>query len=256
MPLYPPTQGSQGSGYIPWTPHQFPAPSFTAEFDEGSVAAMEAAGGWSKVNFAAINAADVDVYSSFAGGDPRVNINGQRPSWLRLQPPADATFYGWSKAVAPGVNWAAVMRGIINHRVLSVVNNDGCLMLSVHPDNGSGQPDLANSAEIYIGETDTGALSAQASRTVAGVVTNIAEGGNEQSSGMDITWVGMQKVGSTLHFWCMADSNNSVYFGSYALPFTIAHICFLARNVSAAAPGNMVVGVDWIRMYDGSQPPW
>lgn len=224
---------------VPSSPH-----ADDLEFDSGT--ALPA--GWS--NGGTPIATAINPYTSWTtAGEWRYSVNSLRPGWLMVQPPADATgFQPIHKATTIPTNlfmWSRMTFNIRN--TAAPTNNDSSIGIVIGA-SSAGALDTNNFVVCYLMETDTSEYAVQASSVVAGVSTDIEY--FPSTSGIDklpFSYVAIQKLGTAYHFWAAPASGNWVWLGSLTNTATMDRVAIRAANASTGTPGNMIVGVDFIR---------
>jgi hypothetical protein len=218
------------------------------DFDEG--ATLDPA--W-EITTGSVGAAAIDPYAAFATGDSRISVNARRSNWLMLQPVANGVELLITKPI-PDVpsDFAVWMRGCFNHRAaVEPVNNDFTFGLTLSADPF----DESNRITVYINESDAGIIQVSFDKKVAGVGTTIGTtidlAANDQTP---FEGVLMQRFGgtNTYHAWAITNGGCCVYLGSTTFSPAVARVGFFAQNAATTAPGNMIVGVDFIRFVEGA----
>lgn len=141
------------------------------------------------------------------------------------------------------------MRTSVSERRASMTDGDGELFFRFF--------DPLLTSHILVGDDGfasiRGALFARAAPAVA--YANLGLIRNYFGEAYPIEYIGVQKVGLTWHGWVAPASGNWVWMGSYThlVPLTEMWLCF--NNQTSATPGNMILGVDFVRVISGKGPP-
>lgn len=189
-----------------------------------------------------------DPYAAFAAGDTRVDVN-VKPSWIRFQSPGNNTVNRLSKLIAVPANQLVWMRASFSTRIAVVpADNDGNIGLSY--------ANAANSISIYLNETDAGRISIQFQKFIGGVLTIIQLGFNiwngAVANGQLYSAVGIQKIGTTYHGWAFTPGGHALHLGSTIEASVFDRVQIVFRNSLITAPGNSIVGVDFVRLRDSA----
>ncbi len=214
------------------------------EFDEASIAA----GGWTEGGTSVGTA--INPYANFStAANWRHSYNDRRPGWLMIQPTADATtIWPISKTVTIGANHLAWARlSYATRASATVTGNDHSIALALTASSG-GAVDGNNYVALFLSETDTNEYAVQFQKSVAGVITTTEYIVALTAEKLSFSFVAIQKISSDFHFWVAPENGNWMWLGTlnYA-GATVDRVAIQTTNANTAAPGNMVVGVDFIR---------
>lgn len=249
--------GGSGSGTLsniwdyPTSPHEW-----DDEFDSTALS-----GTWTELGTPAGTGSwsnnTIDPYAGFNSGPPRYAIHhDRRRSWLMMQPPNDAGFYGFYKPLT-GIptNMFMWMRGSFSSRLSTSTNNDAGLQFIIAADSG-GAPDFNNRLSLALNETDTAIVQSEFNRILGGALTTVAVGFDYQAGAQQINpteGIGLQKIGTTYYAWMFGSNGTAVYMGSITFAPTPAWFIIITTNAGPlSAPGNMISGVDFVRFVSSS----
>lgn len=224
----------------PRTPH-----AWDEEFDgDGSLPA-----GWSE-NFTP-SSSEVDATAGFSSGGIRRSINGWRKSCYAIQHDSVSTLAYLYKAVTLPTDIFFWSRGTFSYRH-GGTNNDARTTLRIWADSG-GSPSGTDYASFHFQESDT-SVSIQiyiiegGSNTYNRTLTNQGTTGQ----GQYYEYLGIQKIGSTYHFWAFTGNGHMFYAGNKTLSFTPGHVGFDFDNTSTAGSGNSISTVDFLRFKEST----
>lgn len=214
---------------------------------------------WSAVEGSFTIATPIDPYAAFAAGDSRLNLSTRRMSWLMIQPigtaPAPATNSATLtlvKTIAPPANFAVWARFSYNHRFSTATSNNDFtigIVLSADP------YDKDNRICVFLNESDVGVIQIEFLKAVGGVLTSIGVTTNLGINDHTIfEGVLIQCFGATdtYHAWAITNNGSMIYLGSTTFATTIETMGFWIADSVTTAPGNMIVGVDFIRFVEGT----
>lgn len=215
------------------------------EFDTGS----SLAAAWA-TSEGAISATAIDPYAGFAAGDSRISVNTRRASWYMVQPQSGQTL-AISKLFVPSATYAAWFRGSFSHRTTAAINNDQTLglILTENP------YDTADRLEIFLNESDAAVIQVEFQQVVGGVVTSIGTTANKAANDQTVFegCLIQRTAANTYHGWALTNNGSALFVGTTTtFTPTIGRIGLKAICASVAAPGNMIVGFDFLRVVDGA----
>jgi len=195
----------------------------------------------------------IDSYdTSFNSGNVvRVNVNGlTRPSWALIQTPAVYKQFVIYKAITVPTNLLIWSRMKFNNR-LSYVADDTVVALEFI-DSVAGVPTTNGRVSLYLNESDPGTVQAQSmTYSSGGTAGGIVNSTDVDSQGQALEYVAIHKIGSTFHTWIGTSAGNWIWMNSYSgLDFTPDMVGISVVNLSVAAPGVSVVGVDFVRFLE------
>ncbi len=204
-----------------------------------------------------VQATAIDPYANFNTATQwRHSTNSRRPSWLMMQPTADATqIFAIHKPVTVGTNKAVMTRLSWNSRYASTVTANDSSIGIMFCASTAGAPDVGNCVQFFIQETNTNewaVKSAAAGGGTAGgkhVITNVQDG----HSGFQ--YLLMQKISTAVHFWIAAEGGRWIYLPTCALTYsgaTMDRFGVIIMNSMTSAPGNQVLGADFFRFSDAA----
>ncbi len=193
----------------------------------------------------------IDPYAAFAAGSTRVEIHTRRPSWIMFQPPGNATTSYIQKSITLATDCFVWCRGGFSQRnAVSPVANDFNVTMIL----STAVPDANNSLNFSINISATGITRAQFQRVAAGVGTTVASTVDKYVASADIQEIeaiGLQKLGTTYHAWAFGP-HMALYLGNTTFASTIGTILLGATNASTVAPGNMIMGYDFVRFVNSA----
>jgi len=226
--------------YPPETAHEH-----DIEFDSANLPA-----GWVESFTRSVDS--IDAYdTSLTTGDPRVLVNPPtRRSWYLIQMPSNNTSQYLHKNIGSlPSNFLAVARMKFNQNNSASVNNDATLGI-VFAEDSAGSVDGSNQISILLNEQDAGTTQADFNSLVGGVFTSHATSTDIDQQPNALAYAALHKIGDTYHGWIGTETGNWIYLGSFTNSFSLVHVGFKLINNSAAAPGQMVVGSDFMRFYE------
>jgi hypothetical protein len=200
----------------------------------------------------------IDPYASFASGH-RTSHNGYRPSWWMVQGSTAQTVLLYQSVVLPTdcFMWA---RCSFNFRYSAVTNNDTDVELGLWEDV-AGSPSANNRVYMHLNETDANTIQAQGGRVTASVdASTLTRNLGPQAPGTDslcqtACYIGIQKIGTTYHTMLAQPNGNWTILASQVHAGTLTYLMINLTNVSSAAPGNMIMGCDFVRFLVGRALP-
>lgn len=191
-----------------------------------------------------------DPYAAFAAGDTRRALHTERRrSWLVVQPPGDGVGKLMHKSIVCPANFFVWARVSFSLRVGSAVNNDAGISLNLTA-SSAGAPDINNEVAVTVNELDASKTTVQFQKTEGGVFTTLQEGQNiftTINTAQPFDAMGIQKIGTTYHGWVFTSSGMAMHLGSTVFAPTVDRLAFHFRNAAITAPGNMLIGVDFVR---------
>lgn len=203
------------------------------------------------------SASALDPYAAFSSGDCRELVD---KSWILLQPPGNAQEHYIYKAYTFPTNamvWCRIRGG---HRDnVTQTNNDATIGLGIYQvapgavGAGANICRTSNSIELLIYETDANNTSWQAIRHDGSF--GDVNFGPDIDSGVGMVWdyCGIHKLGTTYHYWLWNDAGQSCYCGKYThSSIAPAYIAIQFLNAQITDPGNLVMGVDFIRVVESA----
>lgn len=233
-----------------WTLAKKPATPHAAddEFETTNLTGWSTSAGY--LSGTAVNPYNTDATANGWRG----NHNSMRPSWMLIQPSTGAYVNTIYKAVTINTDQMVMARINFNYRggagAAPGINADstiGLFMTRIV----AGAPDGVNFAGVYINISDSGVMAAQASMTGQSGINAIF---NYASHALE--YVLIQKISAQYYFWVGSASGNWIHVGTYAYGGSALNgVSIVAANNSGAAPGNMIMGVDFVRFYDGIKLP-
>ncbi len=201
----------------------------------------------------------VHPYASVVGKH-RVSFNDYRPGWLMCQPVPNVTF-GIYQPVTFDTDCCVYARMSFNTRYQAVSNNDSDLAIHLNADAG-GSPDQTNLVYMNLNESDANTVFARAGRIVANVSTIAGTTRNvgPQSAGTDslvqnACYILIQKLGTVYNCAIGEYHGNWLWVAQQTIAFTPAWIGLVFANVNNNAPGNAIMGVDYVRYVSGKALP-
>jgi hypothetical protein len=199
----------------------------------------------------------IDPYANFTtAGAWRSSHNSMRKSWLMVQPTATGTYIeGLHKAVTVGSDKLVWTKLSFNRRNTSVADNDCAIGFGLAATSG-GLPDANNRVSFYLTESDAGDLATQYNSVSGGVATTVEWGygaGTAVGLLIDTCHMAIQKIGTTIHYWLSPNGLNWVHIGTTTYTGSaLDRACIFFANNSTTTPGNMIMGVDFIRFKDSA----
>lgn len=215
---------------------------------------------WTRLSGGAFDdASAIDPYASFTVGH-RTSHNGYRPSWYMVQGSSTGGTVLIYQAVTLPTDCFVWARLSFNFRYTTTVNNDTDVELGLWGDL-VGLPDGNNRAYIYLNETDANTVQVEAGRVTAAATaaTTMFDVG-PQSVGVDslcqtAAYVGIQKIGTTYNFFAGQPNGNWTSLTSQTHAGALPWLVLALTNASNAAPGNMLMGCDFVRFVSGRYLP-
>ena len=204
------------------------------------------------VGAGAFTAGVINPYASFAAGNTTYDLTVRR-SWLMLQPPGSGATQRLTRAAALAGDFSVWMRASFGSRLNTVpANGDGNIGAQI----STAAYDANNRADIYINESDAGAIYAKFVTVAGGVSTTVATTIDKyvtQADTQDIQLMGIQKIGTNYHGWAIGSSGSPIYLGVGAIPALVpGSLSIVTSNALSTLPGNMRMGLDYLRVVDGA----
>lgn len=197
----------------------------------------------------------IDPYANFtATSDWRYSLNSRRPSWLMMQPSINAAgFFPIHKQITIPTNLLVWGRfNFMSRYTATVVDGDHGIGFYLTATSG-GVPDTNNSVQFYLNESDLNEYAIQWAKIEAGVATNVEQILTLGQERLSFDCIALQKIGSTIHFWVGNTSGQWAYLSSFTYAgATLDRVAIIVANNSSTAPGNMVMGVDFIRFVESA----
>ena len=191
-----------------------------------------------------------DPYAAFAAGDTRMDVHTGRRSWLRLQPPGDGVDNKrLHKPIVYPANMFVWMRASMSQRIATVTNTDAGIQLMLSA-TAAGVPDVNNAVFMALNEADASEVALQFQKIDGGILTVVQEGFNcfaGVTNAQPYDSVGIQKIGTTYHGWAFTPGGHALHLGSTILATAIDRVAINFGNAAIASPGNMIMGVDFVR---------
>lgn len=200
---------------------------------------------------------EIDPYEKFANGACRYDINYRRRSWMMLQPNADGTGYGFYRDVTGEFtgDFFVWFRGSFSSRMsVNPINNDASITFGVMQ---SVPPSITDRVDVSMNEQDPGTIQFTFDKSQGGTSTSIVGYDYYVSAPAQMNPVealGIHKVGTKYHAWAFTSNGTSQYMGSHTWTGSINYLWFRVNNAGVSTnPGNMILGVDFIRFITGSK---
>ncbi len=176
----------------------------------------------------------------------RYSLNVMRPSWLMVQPSADGALNNiMQKPVTVATDFLYWSRISWNYRYAGAASgNDMCAAIYM----ASTTP--GDFVQFYAMETDAGEYAVQSTGNGGGAELILIP-----TSTPLLLWsyYGIQKIGNVMHFWVADESCRITYLPTLSFtyagtPMTLAGLS--VSNAVTTAPGNAIVGFDFVRFRD------
>lgn len=201
-----------------------------------------ASGVWSNGN--------INPYASFAAGDNRYELHTQRRrSWLMCQPPADSSGKSIEKAITVPGDFVCWVRASYNARLTTTpTNNDYLVQVNL-----SASPfDVNNQIALDLNETDASAYYLKFVKVVAGVQTVIGTSVDKfttQADMQELEGFVVQRIGGNIYGWGIQTNGSMIFLGTstFSAAIVISTVRLNVSNVVSSAPGNTIMGFDFIR---------
>ncbi len=188
----------------------------------------------------------IDPYAAITTGGARYATQTMpfgKKSWFRIQPQNAAQQVTLDKAVVVPTNAFVSSKMHFTSRLASQAVNDAVVGFGLYQD-----ATFANGINIALNKGTANAIQAQGTRHIAGVATTIGGvSGDEDNRGQPFHTVGIQKTGTQYDVWALASELNWYWLGRITWTGTPLVLRIYAFNNATTAPGNSVVGVDYIR---------
>lgn len=197
------------------------------------------------------SSSDIDPYAGFTSGDPRRSVNSFRKGCYAIQPASgDGTHYV-SRLVTLPTNCFIWARGVYGYRY-GGANNDAQFSLRLHANDG-GSLDVDNLVAFYFQESDT-SLQLQLTRrqSASSLVLFTAANQGVTGQGQLYEYLGIQKIGSTYHFWAFTSNGQMFFCYTTTLSFTPGWVSLGFSNAFDDPPGNSIMLVDFVRFKESS----
>lgn len=207
------------------------------------------------------SASAINAYAQFNTGGWRYNFNSLRPSWLMLQSPADGlSYYTIQKSVSISSGDFIWMRGHSARRgaVSSTSNNEGTIGFALSATNGLGVVDTNNMISAFLVEADGATIDVQMDKVEAGIYSGTYTSGGNVSQGDPVNqfeYIGIHRQGSNYHLWVAPPSGQWRWVGVMSFTPTVSRVSIRISNVAMTAPGNTLVGIDFLRFLASAPAP-
>jgi hypothetical protein len=191
----------------------------------------------------------IDPYAVFAAGGPRVELHtDRRRSWVMMQPDSDCQIH---KPITIGANLFVWSRMSFNIPNGVPINNEGMVAIALTA-TSLGLPDLDNSVRIYVNESDVGTVQAQFLVREAAADILVVNTTDVDDQGQAIAYGAIQKIGTTYHGWAGTENGSWIHLGSIAMVTPLDRALIRSFTAAGGPPGNMIMGVDFIRFVDSA----
>lgn len=231
--------------YPPDTPH-----ADDDEFDAGS-----SLSNWDIEPSASASA--INPYANFTG-NPRVDLNASRRSWLRFQATATGVagnpdgLARVSKPVTVPTNLLAWARLSATYRVNGTANNELRAAISLSATKSGSSVDGDNIANCYLFESDNDDVRAEAEVYEGGAFTQADQSNNTFARGSALSFVAVHKVGTTIYFWVGTVKGSWIHIGTHTgySGASFDRFSFGFSTVTGNAPGNIIYAADFARFQE------
>lgn len=230
---------------VPLSPH-----AYNDEFDGPTLDPK-----WSTTNTVQpIDTVNPVQLNAIVAGAHRYDFN-YRPGWLMAQPLINDELR-FDQAVTLPTDCTIFARMSFNVRYSAVLNNDSSFGIQLLADN-AGTPDTANVISMKLNESDGNTVQAEATRVLASVNTTVVSRNvGPQSVGVDsliqnACYVLIIKTGTTYTFGLGEPDGNWLWLTQQTHASAMVWLRLVFFNVSNVTPGTMLMGVSFIRFYDG-----
>ena len=197
-----------------------------------------------------------DPYAAFTTGNHLYSLNDHRASWLMIQPVANygvganGLNQGWKMDISGlPTDCFIYMRASASERRTSMTDGDGEVAIRLF--------DPLQTTHVLAMIDGFGgireALFARAAPLTA--YANLGLLRNYLGQSFPIEYIGIQKRGLTWDGWAAPASGNWVWMGTYTHLVALTELWLCFNNQTSASPGNMILGVDFIRVRPGKGPP-
>lgn len=196
--------------------------------------------------------------NAIAAGKTRMSFD-YRPGWLMVQPVVNDQV-NFDQPVTLSTNCTVFARMSFYQRFSGVTNNDTSFGIALVADSG-GSPDELNFVAMKLNESDGNTVQGEGSRTLAGVAAqSVSRNVGPQSLGLDsliqnACYVLLHKTGTTYNFGLGQPDGNWMWLTPQTHASSMVWLRFLFHNVNTAAPGSLIMGIKFIRYYDGLYLP-
>lgn len=192
----------------------------------------------------------IDPYSTVTVGDEVQSLNRQRRSWWMFQPIGTG---GNNRGIVQTVSLPSecfiYLRGCINTRRSAAFDNDGEIALRLSTSDGTSHVLCMMDSFGSV----SGALFAR--QTPALGYFNISLMRNWLGKAYPLEYLGIQKINDTYHGWIAPCSGHWVWMGTFTHSVALTDLRINVGNSQTTAPGNLVVGIDFIRVISGRKLP-
>lgn len=206
------------------------------------------------------DATAIDPYAGFSSGH-RSSLHSYRKSWYMSQPAGNAAsgLFLFQTVTFPSecFLWA---RMSFNCRFGAQVDDDHSLGLGL-AQASSGVPDFDNWAFVFLNDSQTNTVQCQGGVVNGGTPSATATGdvGTQTvgvfSRAQSAKYVGIQKLGTTYRSWMGNDNGYWLHVNSVTWAGSPTLLVLRFINASTSSPGNMIMGVDFVRMISGRMLP-
>lgn len=236
----------QGSA-APWSTARRPttAHALDLEFDSSTLPAA-----WTLSPFGV--ATGIDPYAQFSTANTfRYSINGYRPGWFMAQPSNEAVYYyALTASYAAPTNvfvWSR-MSYLMKKGAPGTTNNQAGVALVLYKASDPAN----NQVTLFFNESDAGVgHEIDFQRWDAGSFAGTVHG-TTTTNPIPYECVGIQKLGTTYHAWAMTSGGMWLHIGSTTATFTVDSVGIRIADAGTGAPGNAILGVDFIRFIESA----
>ena len=184
-----------------------------------------------------------DSYSAYTVGNPRLDVNSRRASWLLIQPASDGAAYNITKSLVPAGDFLAIIRV----RVGTMSSTGSGNMSLVAGSDGGGFLDPSNRLQVQVNQDFL-----RFTRVIGGVSTTITTTATMGRTGTMFTYCALQRVGTDVYAWIGTGAGNWFYLGTSATSPTLERFGFRFNGGSSQPPGPATFGADFFRYYPGA----
>ncbi len=192
----------------------------------------------------------MSIHAAFSSGGCRWALPGMpggRRSYYMVQPQAGpvpgAAQVQIQKTVVVPSSCFMYSRMSFSNRTGSQPTNDAVIGIGLY----QGVP-FADGINVALNKGNLTAIQVTATRHVASVATTIGGStGNENNKGQSFHTVAIQRDGTTYHCWALAAEAYWQWLGNITWNGTPDTAVIYFFNSSTTAPGNMILGVDFVR---------
>lgn len=203
------------------------------------------------------NSSAIDAYAGFATGH-RSSYNNYRKSWYMFQPAPTGMIF-LQQAITFPTDCFIWARGSFGYRYSTQPNNDHSIGLLLGQ-LVSGTISTTNQVYCLLNESDANTVQSQGGGVTSGADTSsvsvdVGTQAADQCLTQHFEFFGIQKLGTTYHSFVATATGNWFHLRSFVFAGTVDNLAIRIGAVGTTNPGNMILGIDFVRIVTGKFLP-